>query len=81
MYTDLLIQLGRANLSFILKIEKNLEELVQGGLSTKFSFPPMDRIQRQIIHELAKHYNIETQSYDAEPLRNVVATRRKDSKL
>lgn len=38
------------------------------------SFPPMNRDQRRIVHELAEFFGCETQSYDEEPKRNVVAT-------
>jgi len=41
----------------------------------------MDRFQRQLIHELAKFYKIDTESFDNEPQRNVVVTKRKDSRI
>lgn len=91
-YPDLLIQLGRASPPFILKIEKVFEELVSGSgamLSPdfghkngpKWNFPPMDNLQRRIVHEIAKYYQIDTESFDREPVRSVVATRRKESKI
>lgn len=41
------------------------------------SFPCMNRDQRRLIHELAECYGCETQSYDYEPSKNVVATAHK----
>lgn len=41
----------------------------------------MDRVKRQLVHELAKYYNLETQSIDKEPVRSVVVSRTRDSKL
>ena len=35
------------------------------------SFP---QVQRRVVHELAEFYGCETQSYDQEPNKNVVAT-------
>ena len=34
----------------------------------------MNREQRHVVHELAEAYGCETQSYDYEPNKNVVAT-------
>ena len=34
----------------------------------------MNRDKRQFVHELSDHFGIESESYDAEPKRNVVAT-------
>lgn len=41
------------------------------------SFPCMNRDQRRLIHELGECYGCETQSYDYEPSKNVVATAHK----
>ena len=38
------------------------------------SFSHGNRDQRRAIHELAEFYGCETQSYDYEPKKNVVAT-------
>ena len=42
--------------------------------SRSFAFPSMNREQRRMVHELAEAYGCETQSYDYEPNKNVVAT-------
>ena len=42
--------------------------------SRSHSFPIMSQNQRRCIHELAEHYGCDTQSYDYEPKKNVVAT-------
>lgn len=38
------------------------------------AFKPMNGAQRRVVHELAEYYGCETQSYDEEPNKNVVAT-------
>ena len=38
----------------------------------------MNREKRQFIHEYCAHFGIESESFDAEPKRNVVATAVKD---
>ncbi len=40
----------------------------------RHAFPPMNRDQRRLVHELAEYYGCETESYDEEPKKNVVAT-------
>ena len=42
--------------------------------SRSHSFDVMNRDKRQFVHELSDHFGIESESYDAEPKRNVVAT-------
>lgn len=42
--------------------------------SRSYAFPSMNREQRRAVHELAEAYGCETQSYDYEPNKNVVAT-------
>jgi transcriptional repressor NF-X1 len=39
-----------------------------------YSFKSMPNAQRRVIHELAEHYGCQTESYDEEPNKNVVAT-------
>ena len=38
------------------------------------SFKSMPSTQRRVIHELAESYGCQTESYDEEPNKNVVAT-------
>lgn len=80
LYPDFLINLAKASPNFILKIEKQFDDLLKSG-ATKISFPPMQRLQRQIIHEMAKAYNLDSESQDREPARNVVITKKRESKL
>lgn len=79
-YSAELMDLAKSNLQFVQKLEKKFEEVIKGP-SGKHSFPPMDRTQRRLIHELAKFYNLDTESYDKEPSRNVIITKRRDSRI
>ena len=38
----------------------------------------MNRDKRAMVHEYAQHFGITTQSFDAEPQRNVIATAARD---
>ena len=38
------------------------------------SFKCMPSVQRRVIHELAEFYGCQTETYDEEPNKNVVAT-------
>lgn len=80
LYSDWIISLAKASPSFILKIEKQFEDLLKSG-GQKIGFPPMQRLQRQIIHEVAKAYNFDSESYDREPQRNVVITKKRESRM
>ena len=80
MYNDILIQLGKANISLVLRLERRFEELIKGH-STKSLLGSMDRIERRIVHEVAKFYQLDTESFDKEPHRSVTVTKRKDSKM
>ncbi|RDD42576.1 Transcriptional repressor NF-X1 [Trichoplax sp. H2] len=77
-YSKTLLEEGQHNLNLVLSIEKSLALIVNRALETgevqRFSFPIMKAKQRQIIHELAEHYDCNTSSYDEEPKRNTVAT-------
>ena len=41
--------------------------------SRAHSFEVMNREKRQFVHECCSHFGVESESYDAEPKRNVVA--------
>ncbi|KAJ8024888.1 Transcriptional repressor NF-X1 [Holothuria leucospilota] len=82
-YTEFLKEMARKNPSSVSSIEKGLSNLVQSVQDSKFSsrshsFPCMNRDMRRMIHELAEFYGCQTQSYDQEPNKNVVALARKD---
>ena len=68
---------------FISRIEKWLDDFVKAGPSiTRQDLPPLDRVQRQCVHELAKFYGIgtESQGSDARQARAISLTRRRDTK-
>eukprot|EP01102_Stenamoeba_stenopodia_P016353 TRINITY_DN5713_c0_g1_i1.p1 TRINITY_DN5713_c0_g1~~TRINITY_DN5713_c0_g1_i1.p1 ORF type:complete len:1139 (-),score=226.25 TRINITY_DN5713_c0_g1_i1:86-3502(-) len=72
--------LSAASSPFIKKLEKVFENLINSDAAT-YCFPPMNISQRQIIHELAFFYGIDSAAYDQEPRRNVIVTKRRDSKI
>lgn len=80
IYPDILLQLGKANREFVMRTEKRFEDLVKSA-ATRASMPPMDRVQRRMVHEMAKFYQLDTESYDKEPNRTVTVTKRKESKM
>lgn len=64
-------------------IHTKLTELVKLSKDSKqksraYSFDCMNREKRQLVHEFAEHFGCESESYDAEPKRNVVATALRD---
>ncbi|XP_041366295.1 transcriptional repressor NF-X1-like [Gigantopelta aegis] len=78
-YTEFLKEFTRKNLQFVSSVEKSLAELVHNAKQSKqrsrsHAFSPGNRDQRRLIHELAEFYGCETESYDFEPVKNVVAT-------
>ncbi|XP_050418942.1 transcriptional repressor NF-X1 [Patella vulgata] len=78
-YTDFIKDFARKNTEKAANIEKALYDLVNNAKQSKYpsrshSFPAMNRDNRQFVHELAEFYGCETQSYDNEPKKNVVAT-------
>ena len=83
VYTEFLRSFTRDDLKFVLGVEKRLEALVaecrsSGKKSTSANMPIMKVNERRFIHELAGYYEIETQSYDPEPYRNVCLYAHKD---
>ena len=46
--------------------------------SRAHSFEVMNREKRQFVHECCSHFGVESESYDAEPKRNVVAVAYRD---
>jgi len=69
-----------ASSPFVKKLEKVFENLLNSDVAT-YSFPPMNIAQRQIIHELAFFYGLDSVAYDQEPRRNVIVTKKRDSKI
>ncbi|XP_064455279.1 protein shuttle craft-like [Ornithodoros turicata] len=78
-YSEFLKEEARKNPASVAAVYQKLTELVQTAKQSKqkfrsHSFPSMNRDQRRVVHELAESFGCETQSYDAEPHRNVVVT-------
>lgn len=82
-YSEFLKELAKKDPSFCGMVHDKLTELVNLAKESKqksrsHSFDYMNRDKRQFVHELSDHFGIESESYDAEPKRNVVATAVKD---
>ncbi|XP_033841815.1 transcriptional repressor NF-X1 [Periophthalmus magnuspinnatus] len=82
VYSDSLKEDARKDLNFVTKVEdeiKNLIEITNKGKQAKrtYTFQPMNRDHRRIIHELAEVYKLESISYDSEPKRSVSVTAQK----
>lgn len=82
VYSDSLKDDARKDLSFVTKIEdemRNLIEITNKGKQAKrtYTFQPMNREHRRIIHELAEVYKLDSISYDSEPKRSVSVTAQK----
>lgn len=82
-YSDFLKQWAKKEPVFCQKIHDKLTDLVELAKQSKqksrsYSFESMNRDKRHVIHEMAEHFGVETEAYDAEPNRNVVATAIKD---
>jgi transcriptional repressor NF-X1 len=74
---------GKKDPNFCNMIHEKLTELVKLAKESRqksrsLSFDCMNRDKRQLVHEYAEHFGCESESYDAEPKRNVVATALKD---
>jgi hypothetical protein len=64
-YSDTLLNMAKSLPNFIVKLEKMLDDFLKTPTAVqRTQLPMMDRVQRQCVHELAKYYNLETESYD-----------------
>lgn len=82
-YPDLLINMACVAPLFITRLEKWLDDFVKTPSHiTRQDLPPLDRVQRQCVHELAKFYGIGTESSGSEDryTRAVTLTKRRDCK-
>ncbi|XP_043249941.1 protein shuttle craft [Colletes gigas] len=82
-YSDFMKQWAKKDLHFCQMVHEKLIELVQLAKSSKqksrsYSFDSMNKDKRRFVHESCKHFGCESQAYDQEPNRNVVATAVKD---
>lgn len=78
VYTDFLRDYAKKNLEFVQTIERQFAQLVEDTQRHQvsqrcFSFKPMKKNERHVVHELASFYGLETRSMDPEPNRNVTA--------
>lgn len=82
-YSDVLKDWARRDPALCANVHTKLADLVKLAQESKhksrsFSFPNMNRDKRAMVHEYAQHFGITTQSFDAEPQRNVIATAARD---
>lgn len=82
-YTDYMKQWAKKDPHFCQMVHEKLTELVQLAKTSKqksrsYSFDVMNREKRHFVHESCQHFGCESQAYDEEPKRNVVATAVKD---
>lgn len=82
VFTEELLYSARNNtVKFVQKVEEEFRKLILSPTGMRHSFPPMKLLQRQLIHELARWYRLEAVSYDPEPRRNVVVTKKNESRM
>ncbi|XP_011684873.1 PREDICTED: protein shuttle craft [Wasmannia auropunctata] len=82
-YSDYMKQWAKKDPHFCQIVHDKLTELVQLAKTSKqksrsYSFDVMNREKRHFVHESCQHFGCESQAYDEEPKRNVVATAVKD---
>jgi len=82
-YSEFMKDWFKRDQDFCSMVHTKLLELVNLSKESKhksrsYSFPVMNRDKRQFVHEYSDHFGCESQSYDAEPKRNVVVTALKD---
>jgi len=63
-YTDLLINFAKACPQMVLKLERLLETFVKTPDTPTTALPPMDRVQRQFVHEWVKFWGMDSESVD-----------------
>lgn len=82
-YSDYMKQWAKKDPYFCQMVHEKLTELVQLAKTSKqksrsYSFDVMNREKRHFVHDSCEHFGCESQAYDEEPKRNVVATAVKD---
>ena len=82
-YSDFMKDWVKRDSALCSMVHSKLVDLVKLAKESKqksrsFSFPVMNRDKRQFVHEYAEVFCCESQSYDAEPKRNVVVTALRD---
>jgi len=82
-YPQTMLDMARKTKGLAEEVHQQLTDLVQLAQQSKqksrsVAFAPMNRERRQFIHEYCEHFGCESESYDDEPKRNVVATAFRD---
>lgn len=82
-YSDFMKQWAKKDPGFCQMVHDRLSELVQLAKTSKqksrsYSFESMNKDKRSFVHESCEHFGCQSQAYDQEPKRNVVATAVKD---
>ncbi|XP_055372263.1 protein shuttle craft [Condylostylus longicornis] len=78
-YSDFVKSWAKKDPHLVKTIHDALTDLVQLAKqsqqkSRRHSFPVMNREKRQLVHEMCGMFGVDSEAYDAEPNRNVVAT-------
>ncbi|XP_071551737.1 protein shuttle craft [Panulirus ornatus] len=79
LYSDFMKEEARKDPNLAKMVHDALTDLVMKVRESKqksciHSFPSMNREKRQFVHEYCEHFGCQSQSYDEEPKKNVVAT-------
>ncbi|XP_071943384.1 transcriptional repressor NF-X1-like [Antedon mediterranea] len=83
-YTEFLKEQAKNQPQFVSSVEEAIKDVVHSAQQSKqpkrsYSFQPMNRDKRRVVHELAEFYGCQGQSYDKDPQRSVVVTASKDT--
>jgi hypothetical protein len=81
LYPAELLEWARANSIELMKIERKLLDLIQDEKATSANCKPMSKKQRDMMHNMAKFYGVNSYEYDPEPQRYVSFVKLLDSKL
>ena len=79
VYPLMLTNAALTSPKFVQRIEEAFDQLLSSRRTTH-RFPPMNSYYRNVIHQLAEYYIMNTASEGYEPYRNVVLTRKMESK-
>jgi transcriptional repressor NF-X1 len=80
-YNDFLVNVGRALPRFLLNLETKLNSFVRGAANeARYKFPPMDPIQRKIVHDLSRYYFLE-ETIGPEPQKLVTLIKKNGSRI
>lgn len=79
LYSEFMKEEARKDPNLAQMIHNALEALVLRARESKqknciHSFPSMNREKRQFVHEYCEHFGCQSEAYDEEPNKNVVAT-------